>query len=267
MTSTPCELPIQSPWNAQGNKPPWMIAAATNSGYRSTRNSAIIISSHRTWCSYTWHIWRNKVRILQMSGQQEVVTNDQIDLIMNHTEESRELETFTQRRHQFGKTQALSLPRQFTLLLQGPPKPWKAVLHQRSATCKRTPLWARKHLDFISSPSPNAAMWLPPPSQVLWMVTSWDSTLFALSGSLMPFLILRVPKYPFSLPSSSQRLQLLVCAQARAHTDAHRRTHTTWHRDAENPIGTHPQTICINILAPKTRLQRSPTSKREHPVV
>ena len=58
-----------------------------------------------------------------MSGQQEVVTNDQIDLIMNHTEESRELETFTQRRHQFGKTQALSLPRQFTLLLQGPPKP------------------------------------------------------------------------------------------------------------------------------------------------
>lgn len=75
-----------------------MIAAATNSGYRSARNSAIIISSHRTWCSYTWHIWRNKVRILQMSGQQEVVRNDQIDLIMNHTEQSRELETFTQRK-------------------------------------------------------------------------------------------------------------------------------------------------------------------------
>ena len=220
-----------------------------------------------------WHIWRNTVRTLQMSGQQEVVRNDQIDLIMNHTEQSRELETFTQRKTdiKLGRLKLWVSPANFILFLQGPPKPWKAVLHQRSATCKRTPRWARKRLDFVSSPSPNAAVWLLPPSQVLWTQTSWDSTLFALSGSLMPFLILCVPKYPLSLPSSSQRMQLLICAQARAHThhhtDAHRCTHTTWHLDAENPIGPHPQTICIYIPAHKTRLQRSTTSKREHPVV
>ena len=214
-----------------------------------------------------WHIWRNKVRILKMSGHQEVVRNHQIDLKMNHTEQSRELEAFTQRKTdiKLGRLKLWVSPASFTLFIQGPPKSWKAVQHQRSATCKRTPPWAQKRMDFISSPSPNAAVWLLPPSQVLWALTSWDSTLFALSRSLMPFLILRVPKYLLSLPSSSQRMQLLICVRECVHTyhhtDAYRHTHTIWHLDAENPIGTHPQTIYTYIPAPKTRLQRSTNFK------
>ena len=219
-----------------------------------------------------WHIWRSKVRILQMSGHQEVVRNDQIDLKMNHTEQSRELEAFTQRKTdiKLGRLKLWVSPASFTLFLQGPHKSWKAVLHQRSATCKRTAPWARKRLDFISSPSPNAAVWLLPPSQVLWTLTSWDSTLFALSRSLMPFLILRVPKYLLSHQAPRECNYSYVYGSVCTHTTTQMHTDTltppdTWMQ--KTPLAHIHRPSTLTSQHPKHACRGARTSKREHPVV
>jgi hypothetical protein len=68
------------------------------------------------------------------------------------------------------------LPRAFPFL-QGVPKSWWAVLHLTYATCKWMTLWAQRRLDFIWSPSLNAATWFLPHSQVLFTVLSWDLAL------------------------------------------------------------------------------------------
>ena len=209
-----------------------------------------------------WHIWRNKVRTLQMSRQQAVVRNDQIDLKMNHTEQSGELGTFRQRKTDIkvGRLKLWVSPSSFPLFLQGAPKSWRAVLHQRSATCKRTPPWARKRLDFISPPSLNATTRLLPHTQVLWTLTSWDPTLSALSGSQMPFPILCVPRV--SPPPT-----IMLPGSAITHT-YRLIPPDTWKQKI--PLAyIHTSTeIYIYIPAPKKHTyRRACTSKHEHPVV
>lgn len=191
-----------------------------------------------------------------MSRQQEAIRNDWADLKTNCIELSRK----TEKDRRWGRgAQGLSLPLQLPPVSVGVPKSWWAMRHQSSATCKWIPPGAQKHLDFLSRPGLTANTGLFPPSQMLWILSSWDPTPSALPVPLV-FPILCAPRGSpprecgYSHGHAHTHMGMHTHTHSYTHSYTHIHTPRPAHLEAESSVGTY---LHIHKHAPKTHLWKS----------